>query len=105
MAEKGHAISFDRTWDAIKKDDWYESPGRDDEIGRGRDPNMVKECVNVFLSTLAPMFENSDQDSYVAEAVSHHMGRPPTQDEVFAARDEATRLLENFTHSVREQID
>ena len=97
MAEKGHAISFDRTWDAIKKDDWYESPGRDDEMpdrdeiidslfstdppyygpadnNRLLDENMVYECKQIFLSTLRPLLETQDQNNYVRNAVSDELG-------------------------------
>ena len=96
MAEKGHAISFDRTWDAIKKDDWYESPGRDEEL-----PNdgMIDECKEIFLSTLRPLLETEDQNGYVRNAVSDVFGRPPTDEEIEAARQGAMQDLDQWIRS------
>lgn len=112
MAEKGHTISFDRTWDAIKKDDWYESPGRDDEIPNDpRSPfedgfrmfneRIVSMCRNLFLSTLRPLLETQDQNGYVRNAVLDEMGHAPTDEEIEAGRELAMEDLDQWMRSRR----
>ena len=107
MAEKGHAISFNRTWDAIKKDDDDEERFREGdpyygpaEPERLLDENMVFECKQIFLSTLRPLLENQDQNSYVRNVVSDDRGNTPTDEEIEAGRHEAIQHIDRWLESI-----
>lgn len=117
--EKEHAISFNRTWDAIKKDDDEErrihalaGSGKTSELREGDpyygpaepkrllDENMVFECKHIFLSTLRPLLENQDQNSYVRNVVSGDMGITPTDEEIEAGRHEAIEHIDRWLESI-----
>jgi len=104
--EKEHAISFNRTWDAIKKDDDEERFREGDpyygpaEPKRLLDENMVFECKHIFLSTLRPLLENQDQNSYVRNVVSGDMGITPTDEEIEAGRHEAIEHIDRWLESI-----
>jgi len=110
--EKEHAISFNRTWDAIKKDDDEERDKIIDglfsdkpyygpaEPERLLDENMVFECKQIFLSTLRPLLENQDQNSYVRNAVSDDRGITPTDEEIEAGRHEAIQHIDRWLESI-----
>ena len=104
--ENRHKNSFNRTWDAIKKDD--ERDKKIDELFSDKpyygpaepqrllDENMVFECKQIFLSTLRPLLENQDQNGYVRNAVSDERGNTPTDEEIEAGREEAMEDLDRW---------